>query len=47
VKWDGRVNGHALGRGTYEVTVRAVSPKRDVLDFGTPHTLRVKSRSSS
>ncbi len=42
VRWDGRVNGRRLPRGTYQVTVRAVSPKGDVLDFGTPHIVKAR-----
>ena len=42
VRWDGRVNGRKLKRGTYQVTPRAVSPKGAILDFGTPRTFRVK-----
>jgi hypothetical protein len=42
VHWNGRVNGRKLPRGTYQVTVRAVSPKGAILDLGTPHTVRVK-----
>jgi hypothetical protein len=42
VRWDGRVNGKRLKPGRYQVTVRAVSPKGDILDLGTPRTVRVK-----
>ena len=42
VRWDGRVNGRRLPRGTYQVTVRAVSPKGAILDLGMPHRFRVR-----
>jgi WD40 repeat protein len=42
VKWDGRVNGRKLKAGRYQVTVRAVSPKGAVLDFGKPRTFTVR-----
>jgi hypothetical protein len=42
VRWDGRVNGRRLKPGRYQVTVRAVSPKGAVLDFGTPRTFTVR-----
>ena len=42
VKWDHRVGGKRLKPGRYQVTVRAVSPKGAVLDFGTPRTFTVR-----
>jgi hypothetical protein len=42
VRWNGRVNGRRLEPGRYLVTVRAVSRKGDILDLGTPRTVRVK-----
>ena len=42
VRWNGRVNGRRLKPGRYQVTVRAVSPKGAVLDFGTPRTFTVR-----
>jgi hypothetical protein len=42
VRWNGRVNGRKLKRGTYQVTVRTVSPKGAITDLGTPRRLRVR-----
>jgi hypothetical protein len=42
VRWNLRVGGRRLKPGRYQVTVRAVSPKGAVLDFGTPRTFTVR-----
>jgi hypothetical protein len=42
VRWDGRVNGRKLKPGTYQVTVRAVSPKGAITDLAKPRRLRVR-----
>ena len=42
VKWDFKVNGERLPRGTYQVTVRAVTPKLQILDLGTPRIIKVR-----
>jgi dipeptidyl aminopeptidase/acylaminoacyl peptidase len=41
VRWNGRVNGRKLRRGTYQVTVRAVDASAHVLDLGRPRQVRV------
>jgi hypothetical protein len=42
VRWDLRVDGKRLKRGRYQVTVRAVTTKLAVRDFGRPRIIRVK-----
>jgi hypothetical protein len=42
VKWNRRVNGRRLKPGRYQVTVRAVTPKRQILDLGRPKIIRVR-----
>src|SRR5262249_13258005 len=42
IRWDGLVGGRRLKPGRYQVTVRAVSSKGAVLDFGTPRTFTVR-----
>jgi hypothetical protein len=40
-RWDGRVGGRKLRRGTYQVTVRAVDARGHVLDLGRPRLVRI------
>jgi hypothetical protein len=40
--WSLRVNGHPLRHGTYQVTVRALTSKRQIRDLGKPKILHVK-----
>lgn len=42
VRWDLRVGGKRLKPGRYQVTVRAVTKKLAVRDFGRPRILRLK-----
>jgi hypothetical protein len=42
VRWDLRVDGKRLKPGRYQVTVRAVTKKLAVRDFGRPRIIRVK-----
>ena len=42
VRWDLRVEGKRLKPGRYQVTVRAVTKKLAVRDFGRPRIIRVK-----
>jgi hypothetical protein len=41
VKWNLKVSGKRLRPGTYQVTVRAVTPKVQIRDLGTPHIIRL------
>ena len=42
VKWDRRVGGRRLARGTYLVTVRAVTRRGVVRELGKSFTVRIK-----
>jgi hypothetical protein len=42
VKWNFEVNGKRLRPGTYQITVRAVTPKIQIRDLGTPHIIRLR-----
>lgn len=42
VHWDLRVNGRHVRRGTYQVTVRAVTRKGQIRDLGRPRILHVR-----
>jgi hypothetical protein len=42
VHWNLRVNGHRLKRGTYQVTLRSLTPSKQIRDFGVPHLIRVR-----
>jgi hypothetical protein len=42
IKWNRRVNGHKLARGTYLVTLRAVTTNRTVTDYGPSFTERIR-----
>lgn len=41
VRWDLRVNGHKLRRGTYLVTPRLLNRDGVVHELGTPRTVRI------
>jgi hypothetical protein len=42
VHWNLRVNGHRLTHGTYQVTLRSLTPSTQIRDFGVPHLIRVR-----
>jgi hypothetical protein len=42
VHWNLEVNGHRLTRGTYQVTLRSLTPSKQIRDFGVPHLIRVR-----
>ena len=42
VRWNFRVNGKRLRRGTYQVTVRAVTPSLKIRDLGTPRIIKIQ-----
>jgi hypothetical protein len=42
VKWNFEVSGKRLRPGTYQITVRAVTPKIQIRDLGTPHIIRLR-----
>ena len=39
--WNFAVNGKRLRRGTYQVTVRAVTPSLKIRDLGTPRIIHI------
>ncbi len=42
IHWDLKVNGHRLGRGKYQITLRSLDRHRTVLGTTNPVTLTIK-----